>query len=133
MFGSLLAVGPAHGCPIDCCHSSLGQFHPGLKLLIVEILPGFCSGVVRLGLKLRCDAMIAVLWEESDDLFDGCYAAVAMCTEEDRVVGCVMFEAIVIVTIVAPSSKVPISTFCRLEATIERRTVSRDVPTRSVQ
>jgi hypothetical protein len=79
--------------------------YPGLKGLIVEILAGFCSGVVRLRLRLRlrlrCGAMIVVVREESDDLFDGCNIAVSMYMEEDRVIGCVVLDVIVVVKVVA--------------------------------
>jgi hypothetical protein len=68
--------------------------YPGLKVLIVEILPGFCSGVVRLRLRLRCGAMVVVVREESDDLFDGCNIAVSMYMEEDRVIGRVVLDTV---------------------------------------
>jgi hypothetical protein len=66
--------------------------YPGLKVLIVEILPGFCSGVVRLRLRVRCGAMIVVV--KGRERCDGCNIAVSMYMEEDRVIGRVVLDTV---------------------------------------
>lgn len=79
--------------------------------------------------------MIVVVREESDDLFDGCNVAVFMYMEEDRVIGCPMFNIVVVVMmIVASCSKV---SHVDLRFVVWKPTKDgifrRNVPTRSIQ